>query len=165
MPPENTPVTYKLTVDINLMHETAPIAAMDKLKRWKSEGKIDLIEASPPREAAFSWPGTPPKYSNNPRDNRSRGRVKKEPSGGPNFKTVAAVLFPNKDSQKLSMTEINDVAHLVKHHSSKNEFFVTHNLKDFIEGGKRERLKNSFGIIAMTPAEAVETLSKIEGWK
>lgn len=161
---------YKLTIDINLVHEAESIPAMDTLKRWKAEGKVELIEAEPPRverDAAQVRPGAST-ASNDARDPRQRGGrriIKRDPSHGANFRGIAAVLFPHKDPQKLSMLEINDVAHMVKHHSSKNELFVTHNLKDLIEEGKRERLKSGFGIIAMTPEEAVEMLSKIEGWK
>src|SRR6185312_9453142 len=142
---------YKLTIDINLMHEAQTIPAMDVLKRWKAEGKIDLIEAEPPRlerGSAHGWPGAQI-IKNEVRDPRQRGGrriIKKESSHGANFRNLAAVLFPQKDSQKLNMGEINDVAHMLKHHSSKNELFITHNLKDFIEEGKRERLKAGFGI-------------------
>lgn len=159
---------YRLTIDVNLMHADPIAPAMTTLKRWKSEGMIDLIEAEPSRserEPAYGWPGAPTKPidTNNPRRG-GRNPVKRD-AGASNFKSLAAVLFPYKDSQKLNMGEINDVAHLLKHHGSKNELFVTINQKDFIEAGKREQLKAAFGIIAMTPDEAVQMLSKIEGWK
>lgn len=160
-------MNYKLTIDINLMHEDPKIPAMDALKRWKSEGKIALIEAAPPRvepTARPSLPEVPPKAVATGFRGKSRTRINKQPAGAVSFKAVAAVLFPQKDSQKLNMGELNDVAHLVKHHGSKNEFFVTHNRQDFIEGGRRERLKASFGIIALSPEEAVALLSGIEGW-
>jgi len=161
---------YKITIDINLMHAAPNIPGMDTLKRWMSEGKIELIEAEPPKvEKAipYGWPGAPPKpvESRDPRLRGGRRIIKKDPPGGASFKGVAAVLFPQKDAQKLNMGEINDVAHMVKHHISKNEIFVTHNRKDFIEEGKRTALKSAFGIVAMTPAEAVEMLTKIESWK
>ena len=162
---------YKLTIDINLMNEDPNIPSMDTLKRWTAEGKIQLIEAEAPKivnEANDNSPAVQPRTSDQRRDPRSPGGrrvIKREPSGGANFRGVAAVLFPQRDSQKLHMGEINDVVHILQHHSSKNELFVTHNLKDFIENGKRERLKAAFGIIAMTPDEAVEMLSTIEGWK
>jgi hypothetical protein len=163
-----TLMNYKLTIDINLMYADPKLPAMDTLKRWKSEGKIDLIEAEPPRNASsYGWPGAPakPTYQAGNFRGKTRARVTKSAPGGINFNGVAAVLFPQRDPQKLHMSEINDVAHLIKHHMNKHELFVTANLKDFIEGGKKERLKASFGIIAMTPDEAVEMLSKMEGWK
>lgn len=161
---------YKLTIDVQLMNMEPAVTGMDVLKRWQTEGKIELVEAEPPRvekEPAYNWPGAPPKPREENRGFRGspRARVKKEAPGEVNFKGVAAVLFPYKDSQKLNMGEINDVAHLVRHHNSKNELFVTANVKDFIADRKRERLKTSFGIVAMTPEEAVQMLGSIEGWK
>jgi hypothetical protein len=163
-------MNYKLTIDVNLMHTETKQPAMDTLRRWKEEGKIDLIEADPPksaREPAYGWPGAPPKANPDTRFGRAgtRGRPKKESGSGPNFKGVASVLFPNKDPLKLNMAEINNVAHLLKHHGSKNELFITANLKDFIDGGRRELLKSHFGVVAMTPVEAVDMLKEIEGWK
>lgn len=150
------------------MHQESPLAEIETLKRWKTEGKIELVEAAAPRgtprEPTYGWPGA---TQNVPPGNRGkrRGYLKKEPAGGVNFNSVAAVLFPGRNAQKLSMSEINDIAHLVKHHGSKNEIFVTANSRDFIDGGKRDRLKASFGILAMAPIEVVEMLSSIEGWK
>jgi hypothetical protein len=159
------PMLYKLTIDINLLHREDPIPKMDTLVRWRSEGKVELVEADPPRVVVNEPPPQPYKANNWMRDPRQRIRPKKPASGAATFKSIAAVLFPNKDSLKLNMGEVNDVAHLVRHHTSKNEFFVTHNRKDFIDDGKRERLKASFGILAVTPDEAVQTLTTIEGWQ
>ena len=163
-------MNYKLTIDSNLLHETTKIPSIDVLKRWKSEGKIELVEADAAKaksEPAYGWPGSPPRPINTTRDPRggNRGHVKKESAGKANFKALSSVLFPGKDSQRLNMGEINNVAHLVKHSISKNEFFVTHNLKDYITGGKREVLRGSFGIVTVTPDEAVDMLKKLEGWK
>lgn len=157
-------MSYKLTIDINLMNEPTALPSIEKLKAWKDEGKIELIEAEPPA-GAFRAP-EPPKPVPTSRGGRfaTWGRVKKV-TGSIAFNNVAAVLFPQKNSQKLSMGEVNDVAHLIKHHGSKNELFVTGNLKDFIEEGKRERLKSAFGILALTPDEAVAMLTNLEGWK
>jgi hypothetical protein len=63
------------------------------------------------------------------------------------------------------MTEMNNVFLLIKHHERKNEFLVTHNVKDFIEEGRQDRLRANFGIIAISPEGVVEMLSSIEGWK
>ncbi len=159
-------MNYKITIDVNLMYAEPVVPAMETLKRWEKEGKVVLVEAEPPRgdrSPSYGWPGSPPKPQA-PHRNGPRGRMKKE-AGSLDFKGVAAVLFPQKDSQKLSMGEVNNVAHLIKHHSSKNEMFVTHNAKDFIESGRRERLKASFGVIAMTPEETVTMLSEMECWK
>ncbi len=156
-------MNYKLTIDVKLMHEEPKIPIMDTLKRWMKEGKIELLEAAPRRVESAGY--APPLSASIGYRSRFRPGPKPKARGGVNFKEMASVLFPHQDSQRLDIHQINDVAHLVKHHGSKNELFVTHNQKSFIEKGKRERLKEAFGIIAMTPEETVEMLGKIEGWK
>lgn len=155
-------MTYNLTIDKNLMDHADWATSMATLKRWKAEGKVALIEADgAAKPAAYGWPGAPPKAA----PSTGRGRHKVKSKGNVAFREVAAAVFPHKDAQKLDMGEINGVAHLLQHLNSHNEFFVTSNLKDFIADGKRDRLKGSFGIIALTPDEAVKVISNIEGWK
>ena len=162
-------MTYKLTLDTNLMAAELNVPGMDTLKRWQDEGKIELSEADRAKvdkNPAFGWPGAAPKPQPQmkPKWGSPKGRSgKMAESGNANFSTVAAVLFPSKDPHKLNMTEINNVAHLIKHHSSKNELFLTLN-EGVLETARRERLKTSFGIVAMTPEEAVQTLGELEGW-
>ncbi len=158
-------VSYRLTIDLNLTGEAAKVPAVDTLKRWLTEGKIDMIESAPSRSSSYGWPGAAVQTTANLRKPGPRWRVKRDPPGSTTFKTVAAVLFPGKDALKLNMTEVNDVAHLVKHHTRKHEFFVTENLKVFITDGARERLKSSLGIITVTPIEVVSMLSKLNEWK
>lgn len=161
-----TTVKYRLTLDTSLTKEAASIPAMGTLQRWKSEGKVDFSEATPEPKVAYGWPGAAPVPSAQRDFDPKRRHFKKQPtSGGVNFKAIAAVLFPHRPSDKLDMTEINQVAHIVKHHGTKNEFFITRNTAHFIDGGKRERLKASFGILVMTPEDVVHTLMEIEAWK
>lgn len=132
------------------------------LKRWKEEGKISFNEADRAtlgRDPVKGWPGATVKT---PQAKSRAGKI--VDSGKATFHSVSSILFPSKDPNKLNMGEINNVAHLIKHHSSKNEIFVTLNLKSFIEDGKREKLKNAFGIVAMTPEETVHMLGELEGW-
>lgn len=162
-------MTYKLTIDVNMMQTEEKNRAMETLKRWGAEGKIELVEADRAkveRDPATGWPGAPSKPMDF-RGHRStmRSRPSKSEAGGPTFKGVAGVLFPHKDPQKLNMGEVNSVAHLMKHHSSKNELFITMNAKDFIEEGRRESLKAQFGVVTLTPEEAVTMLTEMEGWK
>jgi hypothetical protein len=163
-------VLYKLTLDVNLMEPSVTVPGMDVLRRWKEEGKVDLIEANRPqvvREPAYGWPGAPAKpVERNPNQRGGKRRSgKMNESGNANFKSIAAVLFPSKDHLKLSMAEINNVAHLIRHHLVKNEIFVTANKKDFIEEGRRDRLKSNFGIVIMTPEEVIEALCELQGWE
>jgi len=146
---------YKLTIDRNLTNCSPELQAVSTLKRWKAEGKLNLIEAEAKanlfseKRALKPWQRGPSKAG----------------AGKAKFDHVASVLFPSRNVQKLNMLEINDVAHMIKHHGSGNEIFVTGNTENFIDGGRRERLKAVLGVIAMTPDEAVRMLSEIEGWK
>ena len=144
---------YKLTIDQNLMHEDCK--PMGVLKRWKNEGKIDLRDASRPQGYIDV-------------SDSSNGKVKRRSGrghpGGENFKAIASIVFPQKDPTKLELWEYNEVVHLSKHHERKNEFFVTRNTKIFVEDGKRERLKEVFGILIVSPEEVVELITKMQGW-
>lgn len=166
--PQPRTLTHKITVDINLLYAEPVLPAVDTLKRWRGEGKVEMMEVEPPRGGGvqMGWPGGPPRVVDNSNGKRTfRTKVKKDGNGVGNFTHVAALLFPQKDSHKLSMTEINDVAHLIRHYESKNEVFVTRNESCFIEGGRRELLKRALGIVAMTPDETVQMFKKSEGWK
>jgi len=156
-------VTYKLTIDVNLMDAALNVPGVETLKRWKEEGKVDLLEAgkpSAPKAAPYTWPGASPQSFPSSKFRHS----KMKDSGAANFGSLAAILFPSKDPHKLTMTEINQVAHLIMHHSSKNEIFVTGN-RLVIDNGRRERLKAAFGILAMDPEECVKTLAEMQGWE
>ena len=70
---------------------------------------------------------------------------------------IAHVLFPQCPWQRLNKNQIRDVMVLHTHLTHKRDVFVTLNTKDFIgrEQAKRELLKEKFGILVMTPQEAV----------
>lgn len=164
-------MTYRLTIDFDPMGPAAEVPGMATLKRWQEEGKIALVEASPSKvvEAkapAYNWPGAPPKQESD--DKPVWGKKNRSPamqkSGKADFKGISSVLFPLKDHTRLNMSQINSVAHLIKHHSTKNEIFVTNNRQDFIDEGRREILQSQFGIVTMTPEEAVHALGELQGW-
>ena len=163
-------LNYKLTIDVNLMDTELNIPAMNTLKRWKEEGKLDLIEADgrgAPKKEVYTWPGAPKSTEPAEKPAWKGGKArsgKMNESGKANFKSVAAVIFPGKDPMKLNLKEINNVAHLIKHHSVKNEIFVAAKESEFITSGRRDLLKSYFGIIVMTPDEAVEALTELQGW-
>lgn len=73
---------------------------------------------------------------------------------------MSAVLFPLRDPQRLNMNEINDVTHLLRHHTLGHTIFVTTNAQNFIVEGKRERLHSLFKILVLTPEETVVALGK-----
>ncbi len=152
-------MNYKLTLDLRL--EDGYSKDMSVLRRWMTEEKVVLVEVnrgSAPKAVAYGWPGSPPKPVNT-------SKFKSKSSNNAVFREVAAIVFPYQDCQKLNLTQTNLVAGIVQHLTSKNEFFVTANLKEYILEGKRERLKGSFGVIAVTPQEVVKVLSDMHGWK
>lgn len=156
-------ITYKLTIDVDLMLPELKNTAMDQLKKWQSEEKIELFEANVSKGKKSGGIATPSERKMYGRD--TRRPAKKDQSGTADFRNVAAIIFPTRDPLKLNINEINNVAHIIKHHANKHEIFVTANEKVFIENGRREKLKGAFGIITMTPVEAVRTLSQLQGWK
>ncbi len=144
---------------------------METIKKWKAEGKIDVLEVDKPtvsrEQPTHGWPGAPPKPVPE-RTGSWKGKnrpAKMKESGNANFKSIASILFPGKDPLRLNMTEINTIAHLIRHHSIKNEIFVTVNTKDLISDGRRDVLKSQFGIIIMTPEEVVKMLPVLSGWE
>jgi hypothetical protein len=150
----------KLTLDGGLLRESVLLPAIRTLKKWETEGKIELFEADRAKETRSSpnigWPGAPP-----PAKPHTRFKAaKKSASGGVSFQQISAVLFPQRDPHRLNMTEVNDVAHLLRHHSMGNTMFVTTNAQNFILEGKRELLQAIFKIMIMTPDEAVMVLQK-----
>lgn len=148
----------RITIDKNLMDLSPPNKAITVLKRWMSEGKLELFEADPPPERRA--PSVQAPYS--PTDYKSRSKVtSKTASGKTSFAKLAPVLFPFRDRSRLTITEVNDVAHIARHSQSGNELFVTEN-EELIT--KKERLA-LHGVVAVTPDEAVAALSKAHGWK
>ncbi len=158
---------YKLTIDRDLLTQTPMSAAILNLQRWKSEARVELIEAEPSTRTSTAAPANVPPKTGRPASG-SKGWYQTRPkvaAGKVVFGRMAAILFPGRDVQRLNMTEVNDVAHLVRHHLSGNELFVTGHAECFIEGGRRDLLKANFGVVAMTPEETVRMLSETHGWK
>ncbi len=157
-------VTYKLTLDVDLTQPEVKVEGMDQLKKWQSEAKIELYEANVNKDKKPEGTPAPVERKMYGRDPR-RPSAKKDQSGKADFRSVAAIIFPSRDPLKLNINEINNVAHVIKHHANKYEIFVTANEKVFIENGRREKLKGAFGILTMTPVEAVRMLGQMQGWK
>jgi hypothetical protein len=84
-------------------------------------------------------------------------------SDGPEFVEVASALFPTGRAESLSQGDTNDVMHLLAHHAADGDIFVTNNTRDFVANGRRERLRERWGIVVMTPAETVEHLARVDG--
>ena len=82
----------------------------------------------------------------------------------PAFAQIASILFPGIDVVALAQNEVNDVMHMLAHHDSGGDIFVTGDLKDFIAATRRISLRDRWGIIVMTPDEAVAHLRALHQW-
>jgi hypothetical protein len=147
---------YRFTIDKNLNGHAPPPEGMAVLRRWKSEGKIELFDAEPA-------PGMSQPMQPNGRNGRNTQKLSKAASAKTTFSKLAPILFPTRDVTKLNMQEINDVAHLAIHCQSGNDIFVSSN-PIFSEVLGRKRLA-SIGVVTKTPEEAVQYLAEKEGWK
>lgn len=161
-------MTHMLTLDSTVSGPDCAVAGIDVLRRWEREGKIGLVEADRAQPVALN-PEPVVQRNSDSRSSFSRW-AKRKPSkmaesGNATFASVAAVLYPGRDPLKLSISDINSVVHLIRHHHMKHEIYITSNSKGLIDGGRRARLKTAFGILAMTPEEAVTTLRQMYGWE
>ncbi|MBD3244755.1 MAG: hypothetical protein GF335_02055, partial [Candidatus Moranbacteria bacterium] len=79
------------------------------------------------------------------------------------FKKAKQIIFGN---QKLNENQKIDVDHFVAalglgKEQKKADYFITHNTKQFVKGGKREKLENEFKIKIRTVEEFIEEFHKI----
>lgn len=164
---ERSLVSYKLTLDGGLMREYSLAPAVATLKAWQAEKKIEIFETDRPDVTdtpQSGWPGARATPVEKPWGAKRRPPPK-NPAAASMFGRMSAVLFPMRDTHKLSISEINDVSHLVRHLTLGRTIFVTRNAASFIEQGKREKLRSIFQVSVLTPEETVAYLSKEEGWK
>lgn len=155
-------MVYKVTLDGGLLRDTELLPAVRALQSWASEGKIEIFESDRAKDVK---PPVDPWTTPRPTGPNRYRTVKKVDTKGASFQRVSAVLFPMRDAHRLNMTEVNDVAHLIRHHTLGHSMFVTNNTKDFIANGKREQLQNAFKLVVLTPDEAVTVLCKSESWE
>jgi hypothetical protein len=151
---------YKLTLDLGLMAEGTTDVFIRRLVQWKEAGLVELIPAGAASKSAAPQPYVAPPVS---RFGTAKSRSAPiAGSGNATFKNLAGILFPNRDLAKLRMTEINQVVYLIKHHATKNDIFVTADAERYIDDGHRQRLREAYGILTMTPREVVEQIGKDE---
>lgn len=163
-----------LTIDTNLINVHQRIPSMNTLERWQKEGKVKLVGTERLKDETSSDPRARNKVNAMPNVsepgmwNVSRwGRANwSNKTNGPSFNELAGVLFPHqKNLSSLSENDTNDVMHLMAHAHNNCDFFLTENKKHFIKGGRKNLLKDKFGIIVDTPQEAVKYFSEKYGWK
>jgi hypothetical protein len=157
-------VVYKITVDGGLIRERVMDPSIRILRNWELEGRIEIFETDRSKDnaATSAWAGEkkptpqqPPKFR----------KAKAKTPGSLSFAGVASILFPHRDPNRLTMTEINSVTHLIRHHICQHFIFVTINNRDFIDDGKREQLKAAFNIVVLRPEEAVQAIERVADWK
>ena len=67
-------------------------------------------------------------------------------------KSISDIMFPN------STIDERDVDHLYAHIKANNDYFITKNSAHYINGGRKEKLKNNFGITVLEPEELLDLL-------
>lgn len=152
----------KITLDGGLLRASVLLPAVRVLRAWEAAGKVELFESDRAKAApTAAW--APPSPSRGRFPARARVARKSSASGGASFQSFSSVLFPSRDPQRLNIGEVNDVAHLLRHHSLGHSLFVTTNVDNFIADGKREKLLAAFKLIVLTPDEAVQVLEQSDG--
>lgn len=155
--------TPKLTLDAGLRNMDTP--EIKTLKKWEQDNLVALFDAdrsanpTAPRKQAYTWPGASPSAPPAPRASQRSQSSNRSKQG--QFKQIAALVHQGKNIEKLDMVSINFVAHLLVHLNSERDYFVTQNSEIFLDSNKPERLKSAFGIVVLSPKDAVELL--VEG--
>jgi len=164
---------HKLTIDTNLINIKQKLQSMNTLERWQIEGKVKLIGTERLKDETSRHPKASQKVNAMPNvsepgvwDVSNWGRAHwSNDTSGPSFNELAGVLFPSqKELSLLSVADTNDIMHLMAHAHNDCEFFLTHNTKHFIQDGRKNLLKDKFGIAVATPEEAVTQFSEKYGW-
>ncbi len=164
----------KITIDTNLINSKQKLPAMNKLEQWRDEGKLEIVgtqrlkrevadyknDIASAKEASIPNVSEPMVW-----DISAWGESKWGAEGEiPEYKELAKTIFPTVPLDKLNQNQQNDVMHLMGHADCDSDIFVTSNIKDFINDGRREQLKAKFQIVTMTAEEVVADFSTRYGW-
>ena len=161
-------MVVKITIDANLINVRGCHDAMNKLEQLRDQGKVELVGAQRlmdeirrhPMQPAANHKVSSMRDVNEPfvLDYSALGFGYLPEEGRPQFDEIANILFPRMDARTLNSNEANDVMHLLGHCYSNSDYFVTDDRHDFIEDGRRELLRERFGIVVMTAGEMVDHL-------
>ena len=164
---------YRLTIDTNVINSRGRLHPMNVLERWNIERKVSIQ-------------GTFRLTIENANDDARRRKTANYPNVSepivlgvsflgesyigdnsfvPKFDDLARILFPTTAINRLTPNQENDVMHLPSHIYSKADIFITKNTRDFIKGGRREKLLLKWGVVIMTPEEAISDLISKHGWR
>lgn len=165
----------KITIDTNVINSKQRLAAMNMLERWRDEGKIVIVGTTRLKfeVGAYKNAKASEKEKNIPnvgeplvlgKSYLGHAYLAGPKPNAPQFWDLSKIMFPGKDHEKLDNNQSNDVMHLMSHFFAASDIFVTNNTKDFINDGRREKLKAAFQITVMTAEEAVTDLSAKHGW-
>lgn len=150
----------QLTIDSNVINVRGRLAAMNTIEKWQSEGKVLLVGAQRLTNEMRGYADAKVKTMKNVSEPMVWGISDWGSKWGaagpvPDYKELAEVLFPKVRWDRLNQNQQNDVMHLMGHCDSDSKVFITSDIKDFIKRGRRERLRDKFGIEVMTPEEFV----------
>ena len=169
------PPTLVVTIDTNSINTRQSDTSLNKLEEWHLKGIIEIVRTdvmdteflkrSPEGREAFVNKSS--RYREDVgvgiyEHSRRRHAVYGEPHD-PNYPLdeMLRTLFPQfenlTDADERSRA-IRDAMHLATHYMHKRDFFVT-NDPHFIAHG--DALKESFGVVVLTPAECVSRLSEM----
>jgi hypothetical protein len=171
---------YKITIDTNCIN-IKPNENLDKIFCWHEEGKIDVhVPDGVIREILkekFDWfnndnlLNTPAGQAVEQRlDKIEKCSVIRGPLicgdkvygnvGGTSGGEVTEAYERKIESIIDSEYDYQDIRILLLHISAKNDFFITRNVRHFINGGRREAFLNEFKIHIKTPDEFINYFEK-----
>ena len=156
----------RITIDTCCLNVKKKIHALNVLESWERQGHIEIqradalmkeLKGQERIEKAQKIPGHPGLFTLG-QSTLGGGDVLAGPDLGEELK---GILFPT--TKKLTRKQHMDVRHLQQHVSTGGHCFVTINTKDFIDGGKAEKLHNEFGVWVFNPDKIVALLRELYG--
>jgi hypothetical protein len=169
-----------ITIDSNLINSRQTDLVLNALEEMAKLGKIKIVGAQRLLDEMKNFNSIAYQKANNYLNISEPFTIGLSAIGSayiagdekkPSFIEIANILFPNYDLDKLTPNQNNDVMHLVAHAHSDSDYFVTRNLKDFIDEKrtnenrgkdlkdiKRCNLKE-IGIDVRTPEEILSLLN------
>lgn len=167
-----------LTFDTSCINAKQRVQELNQLEAWQKEGLITIVSSTSVEEELLQLDKEQPdrepyraqrleKFNTYDAEDTAYGVIGYSRIGistklgsestKEEMEHVAAILFPNSSWFSLTDSQRRDVMALHTHWTYKRDIFVTLNTKDFIGKNevKRNRLKETFGILVMSPKEAL----------
>ncbi len=172
-----------LTFDTTCINAKGKNRELNQLEAWQREGLIQIVSGTSVEEELLQADSEPFRTQRLQKfgtyDDVDAGywvlgysRLGKstmvgDDSTAQEMEEIAHILFPKCPWQLLNKNQIRDVMVLHTHLTHKRDVFVTLNTKDFIgtKEMKGQLLNEKFGILVMTPQEAVAYVRDTIGLK